>query len=504
MNKAAPAKKLKELLPVDASVGGVVVSRLQLDSRSVTAGDLFIALPGYTIDGREFIHDALEKGAVAVLAEAQGYSDVRQAQYPANVIWVEELRSQLGGIADSFYYSPSQSMRVFAVTGTNGKTTVSHLLTRLCALLGEPAAAIGTLGYGHPDQLVSLGNTTPDVITLHRILRELQDSGIASVAMEASSHGLDQSRLDSVTIHTAIATNLSHDHLDYHLTMDAYFEAKARLARWPGLRHLVINQDDAWIRKMAELAEADVKVVRFSMNPAENADVQLLASTYESDGIRMDVRVGDQCYSARTSLMGEFNIANILAVTAALWVEGFDIAAMFRLLENIPPVTGRMECLPHANRSAPVVVVDYAHTPDALAQALKSLRFHCRNRRLWCVFGCGGNRDKSKRPLMGKIAEDLADQVVVTTDNPRNELAAQILDEICAGITNRENIHVISDRAAAIAFAIQSAGEGDVVLLAGKGHENYQEIAGQRHYFSDHEVAMAALENRVGELRGMA
>lgn len=504
MNKAAKAKTLKDLLLVNEAMADVSVERLQLDSRHVRPGDLFIALPGYSIDGREFIFDALKKGAVAVLAESDGYAESRQSQFPVTVIWVPSLRQQLGAIADRFFDFPSSSLRIFAVTGTNGKTTASHLITRLCTTLGEPTAAIGTLGYGHPDHLVSLGNTTPDVISLHGILRELVDAGIKSVAMEASSHGLDQARLDNVQIRTAIATNLTRDHLDYHQTMEAYFDAKARIARWPGLRHLVINQDDEWMRTLAEVTAHDVSVVRFSMNAAEPAEVRLQDCVYEKHGIRMHILVQDQLYAVRTQLMGEFNIANILAVTAALWVEGFALEAVFRAMEQLPPVSGRMECLPADDAAAPVVVIDYAHTPDALTQALKSLRFHCSNSRLWCVFGCGGNRDKGKRPLMGKLAEALSDHVVVTTDNPRNESASQILDDICRGIDCMDHVSVIPERAAAIAHAIQSAGAGDVVLIAGKGHENYQEVAGQRHYFSDHEVAMTALKDRSGKIRGLA
>ncbi len=485
-------------------MGEASVERLQLDSRDIRRGDVFVALPGYSIDGREFIFDALQKGAVAVLAEAEGYPESRQLQFPVTVVWVHSLRQQLGAIADRFFDSPSSALRIFAITGTNGKTTVSHLLTRLCTTLGEPTAAIGTLGYGHPDHLVSLGNTTPDVISIHGILRELVDAGITSVAMEASSHGLDQARLDNVQIRTAIATNLTRDHLDYHQTMEAYFDAKARLARWPGLRHLVINQDDEWMRTLADVAAGDVSVVRFSLNPAEHADVRLQSCVYENHGIRMNILVQDQVYAVRTQLMGEFNIANILAVTAALWVEGFTLEAVFHAMEQMPPVAGRMECLPAVDAAAPVVVIDYAHTPDALAQALRSLRFHCSNSRLWCVFGCGGNRDTGKRPLMGKLAEALSDHVVVTTDNPRNEPASQIIDEICRGIDRMEHVSVIPDRAAAIAQAIQSADAGDVVLIAGKGHEKYQEIAGQRQYFSDHEVAMTVLKDRCGKIRGLA
>lgn len=496
MNESVAAKKLKDLLPVDSATREISVVRLQLDSRSVSTGDLFIALPGYKVDGREFIYDALRKGAAAVLAEAEGFSEARRTEFPANVIWVGSLNRELGAIADSFYDQPSSLMRIFAVTGTNGKTTVSHLLARLCSVLGEKSAAIGTLGYGHPDQLVALGNTTPDVISLHRILRELVNDGFHMAAMEASSHGLDQGRLDNVAISTAIVTNLTRDHLDYHHTMDAYFQAKARLVAWPGLRHLILNQDDAWVRKMAEAAPAGVQQIRFSLHENATAEVRLLACEYLARGISMKMAVGDNEFSVQTRLMGEFNIANILAVTAALWVEGFDLTKVFSALGELAPVSGRMECLPAAGQDAPVVVVDYAHTPDALEQVLTSLRKHCSHSRLWCVFGCGGNRDKGKRPLMGKIAAQRADQVVVTTDNPRDEQPGSIIDDICAGLAASPAITVIADRAAAIEFAIQSAKPGDVVLLAGKGHENYQEIAGQQMFFSDHEVAMAALNKR--------
>lgn len=497
MNKSIAAKKLKDLLPVvDSVAGGIVVARLQLDSRLVTDGDLFIALPGYKVDGREFVFDALKKGAAAVLAESSGYSASQMAAYPANVIWINSLKDRLGVIADRFFDSPSRALRVIAVTGTNGKTTVAHVTARVCASLGEKAATIGTLGYGHPDHLVDLGNTTPDVVTVHRILRELSDNGCHTVVMEASSHGLDQGRLNDVVISTAIATNLTRDHLDYHHTMDAYFQAKARIAQWPGLKHLILNDDDEWIRQMAVAAPQHVRVVRFSLQANSHAEVRLVHCDYLPQGIVMDIVVGDQSLTIHSHLMGEFNVANILAVTAALWVEGFALTDVASALAELKPVSGRMESLliDHIG-NAPTVVVDYAHTPDALMQALNALRKHCKEQRLWCVFGCGGNRDKGKRPLMGQIAAQLADQVVVTTDNPRDENPDDIINEICVGIAAQDQISVIGDRATAIQFAIASAGPGDVVLLAGKGHENYQEIAGQRFFFSDHEVAMSALKN---------
>lgn len=497
MNKSIAAKRLKDLLPVlDSDTGEIVVARLQLDSRCVTEGDLFIALPGYKVDGREFVFDALKKGAAAVLAESSGYSASHMAAYPANVVWMDSLKDHLGTIADRFFDSPSRALRVIAVTGTNGKTTVAHVTTRICASLGENAATIGTLGYGHPDHLIDLGNTTPDVVSVHRILRELSDGGCRTVVMEASSHGLDQGRMNDVVISTAIATNLTRDHLDYHHTMDAYFQAKARIAQWPGLKHLILNDDDEWIRQMAAAVPQHVRVVRFSLLANSNAEVRLVHCDYLPQGMVLDVIVGTQSLTIHTHLMGEFNVANILAVAAALWVEGFDLADVVAALAELKPVSGRMESLlVDSIGNVPTVVVDYAHTPDALMQALNALRKHCKAQRLWCVFGCGGNRDKGKRPLMGQVAAQLADQVVVTTDNPRDENPDDIINEICAGMTAQNQVSVIGDRATAIQFAIASAGPGDVILLAGKGHENYQEIAGQRFFFSDHEVAMNALKN---------
>lgn len=499
MNNSAAVITLGELLPVEGSAGSLVVASLQMDSRAVTKGDLFIALPGYRQDGRDYIFEALKQGASAVLSEASGYSLARRAEFPSNVVWVESLKSVLGTIADRFYAQPSRDMLVFAVTGTNGKTTVSHLLARLCSLSGIKTAALGTLGYGHPDQLIALGNTTPDVVAVHKILDELGNSGFGAIAMEASSHGLDQGRLDSVAIRTAIITNVTRDHLDYHHTMDAYFQAKARLVSWSGLHNLILNQDDALVRQMASVTPPGVRVVRFSLKADADADVRLLASEYHAQGMTLTMTVGNQTFSTKTQLMGEFNIANILAATAALWVEDFDVEAGLKALEMVKPVPGRMECLPSSGANLPVVVVDYAHTPDALAQVLTSLKKHCNGRRLWCVFGCGGNRDKGKRPLMGQIAEELADEVVVTTDNPRDELASNIIDEICAGMKTPLSASVITVRENAIQFAINAADAGDVVLLAGKGHENYQEIAGERIFFSDHQMALNALRIKASD-----
>lgn len=496
MNSHVRAKTLNQLLPVQCAAGDISVARIQLDSRKVAPGDLFIAIPGHSVDGREFIFDALKKGASSVLAESSGFAEDRRAEFPANVVWIEAVNRLMGQLADRFFDAPSRELRIFAVTGTNGKTTVSHLLARVCDFLDETAATVGTLGYGHPDHLIPLANTTPDVVSLHGILRTLRDQGCSVVTMEASSHGLDQGRLDEVRISTVIATNITRDHLDYHHTMEAYFQAKARIASWPGLRNLILNLDDPLVSRMAKMAQAGVRVVGFSLHGDSKAEVSLVGCEYYPQGMLLNIRVGQQDYQLNSRLMGEFNIANILAVTAALWVEGFSLDAVFAALSRVGPVLGRMECLPQLNIKLPVVVVDYAHTPDALEQVLKSLRKHCVNKRLWCVFGCGGNRDKGKRPLMGRIAETLADCVVVTTDNPRLENPDAIIKEIRSGMKTDSSASIIADRAAAIQYAIQSAAEGDVILLAGKGHENYQEIGSERFHFSDHEVAMAALQAR--------
>lgn len=496
MNNAVAVKRLHDLLSVDSGVGELPVSRLQIDSRAVVHGDLFIALPGYRVDGREFILKAISSGANAVLAESDGYSEARQLDFPNNVIWVNGLKRILGGIAHRFFEEPSARLRVIAVTGTNGKTTVSHLLAGILNLIGIPAGALGTLGYGHPDSLIPLENTTPDVISVHRILQELLLGGCQVVAMEASSHGLDQGRLDNVLISTAILTNITRDHLDYHQTMDAYCEAKARLVGWRSLRNLVVNQDDTLVMKIADAVPAGVKVVHYSLRKDSTAEVKLLECNYRSDGMCLTLSVGGEIFAANSLLMGEFNVANILAATAALWVEGFDIPRILDSFKQVKPVTGRMERLACDIKNAPVVVVDYAHTPDALSQVLSALRKHCSGK-LWCVFGCGGNRDKGKRPIMGAVAARLADHVIITTDNPRFESPSLIIDEICADLADAKNVTIIEHRAQAIQFAIASAKPGDVVLLAGKGHERYQEVGDQRLFFSDHQTAMAAIENLV-------
>ncbi|CBL44251.1 UDP-N-acetylmuramoylalanyl-D-glutamate--2,6-diaminopimelate ligase [gamma proteobacterium HdN1] len=497
MSARSREKRLGDLLAVEAEFADVMVSGLQQDSRKVQHGDLFVALKGHHVDGRDYIKDALKRGASAVLADRVGVSAEQVVNAHGNVIWRDDLRSELGDIASRFYDEPSKQMRVIAVTGTNGKTTVSHLLVRLLMRLGESAKTIGTLGYGHPDHLIPLANTTPDAIQLHEILAACREDGARFVAMEASSHGLDQGRLGCVEISTAVFTNITRDHLDYHQTMQAYWEAKAKLASWHGLRNLVLNADDAGVAKMAAVAEHGVKIVWFSLRADANVDVALVRCLYHPRGMSLDIRVKDEVYSFDTRLMGEFNVANILAVLAALVSEGFSASLVVDALKEIAPVKGRMDCLPHTSGAQlPAVVIDYAHTPDALQQALNALRHHCTTGKLWCVFGCGGDRDKGKRPLMGKIAASSADRVVVTSDNPRSEVPDVIIAEIRGGMEATDQVRLVTDRGEAIRDAIFLAAPEDVILIAGKGHEDYQEVRGVRSHFSDHEVAAAALLQR--------
>ncbi len=484
------AKSLRDLLAGIATVadGDIVVRGLALDSRRVRAGDAFIALQGATRHGIEFAPQALAQGAAVVLAERTE----RIAADPGHAIWIDDLRAQVGEIAARFFDRPSAALRVIGVTGTNGKTSIVQLLAAALEHLGARAATIGTLGAGLAGALAPGERTTPDAIAVHGLLAEFRDAGATHVAMEVSSHALDQGRVNAVDFAVAVFTNLTRDHLDYHGTMAAYGAAKAKLFAWPGLAAAVINADDAFGRELARTLPRGVQRLRYAI---ADGDAELRAS---------EVRTGDAGLAFRlhtpwgegavaSALLGQFNVYNLLAVAGALGALGYTFAQIRDALARLRPVAGRMQRLGGAD--APLVVIDYAHTPDALEQALTSLRAHCRGR-LTCVFGCGGERDRGKRPLMGAIAERLADRVIVTDDNPRGEDGDAIVAEILAGLARRERALVERDRAAAIAAAVGAARAGDVVLIAGKGHEPYQEIAGIRHPFDDAAIARRALEAR--------
>ena len=490
------ARPLSDLLagiaPADAlaASGGIVVRGLALDSRRVREGDAFFALQGGTRHGIEFAPAAIERGAAVVLAEAPPPSSALGPQPSA--LWIDNLHEQVGEIAARFFDRPSESLRVIGVTGTNGKTSIVQLLASALQGLGARAATIGTLGAGLVGAIREGERTTPDAIGVQALLAEFRDAGASHVAMEVSSHAVAQGRVNAVTFDVAAFTNLTRDHLDYHGTMEAYGAAKAKLFAWPHLRAAVINIDDAFGRELAAALPETVRGLSYGVDNAA-ADIGAADVRTSGEGLRFRLRTPWGEDEVATSLLGRFNVANLLAVAGCLGALGYGFAQIRDALAAARPVVGRMNRL--GGGGAPLVVVDYAHTPDALEQALANLRAHCAGR-LICVFGAGGERDQGKRPQMAAIAERLADRVIVTDDNPRNEDGDAIVAQIVAGFARREAVVVQRDRARAIALALGEAKAGDVVLIAGKGHEPYQEIAGIKHPFDDLDVARRVLEMR--------
>ncbi|HET7300711.1 MAG TPA: UDP-N-acetylmuramoyl-L-alanyl-D-glutamate--2,6-diaminopimelate ligase [Oleiagrimonas sp.] len=492
----SPSMTLRNLLAgvaEPAAAGDIVVSGLNLDSRQVRPGDAFVALKGGTTHGIEFAPKAVEQGAVVILAESSDESHIPSHESRVPTLWIDNLRHHLGAIAARFFDNPSSHLALIGVTGTNGKTSTVQMLAQALDLLGHRAASIGTLGTGLVGQLQAGERTTPDVISVHAQLAALRDAGASHVAMEVSSHALDQHRVDGVDFDVAVFTNLTRDHLDYHGTMQAYGEAKARLFGWPTLKAAVLNADDAFGRTLTENIDADVETLRTGVH---ETDVDVHAENVHAlaTGLAFHLRTPWGDAEVKTPLLGHFNVANLLAVTACLGALGESFERIVDVLGQLQPVPGRMSRL-GGHDDLPLLVVDYAHTPDALEQALTSLREHCAGR-LICVFGCGGERDVGKRPQMAAIAERLADRVIVTDDNPRGENGDAIVAAIMRGFTQPAAVRTERDRARAITLALDEAAMGDVVLVAGKGHETYQEVAGERHPFDDLAVARAAMEVR--------
>ncbi len=486
----------------DPAHGDIVVRGLTLDSRRVRPGDAFVALAGATHHGIEFAPDAIVRGAVAVMAEQAGTGNgergtaqtrdpaVPGSPFPVPVVWVENLRAQLGAIAANFYADPSADLTVVGVTGTSGKTSTVQFLAQAFTALGRCAATIGTLGAGLDGALHAGARTTPDVIQVHALMAQFRADGATHVAMEVSSHALDQRRVDGVHFDVAVFTNLSRDHLDYHKTMAAYGAAKAKLFAWPALAAAVINVDDAFGRTLVAKVTPGARVVRCGIASAD-AEVRARDLVTHADGVDFVLTTPWGEAGVHSRLLGRFNVANLLAVAAVLGVLAVPFDALHAALENLQPVAGRMNRL--GGGKWPLIVVDYSHKPDPLEQVLQTLREHSAGR-LICVFGCGGERDAGKRPLMGAIAERLADVVIVTDDNPRGEDGDAIVAAIVAGMQAPAQATIERDRARAIGLAIARANAGDVVLIAGKGHEAYQEVAGVKRPFDDLAVARATLE----------
>jgi len=488
------------------AVGALGIRRLINDSRAVRPGDTFVAYPGQSRDGREFIPQALARGAASVLWERAGFR--WNPRWRAPNLGVRQLRRNAGEIASRVHGRPSARLHVIGVTGTNGKTTCSQWIAQALTRCGRRCAVIGTLGYGVRAPLRPLANTTPDALWLHAQLAEFARRGAQAVAMEVSSIGLDQDRVAGVEFDVALFTNLSRDHLEYHRTMRRYGEAKARLFAWQTLRHAVVNLDDDFGAALARgIGRPGLEVIGYGFTAARGAPLARVTGSNlvtSARGVSFDAKTPWGAARVTSPVLGRHNAYNLLGTLAVLLASGVTLRKAVAALSALTPVPGRLQRVGGGPR--PLVVVDYAHTPDALEQALTTLRGLLNSNasrltphtsRLICVFGCGGERDRGKRPQMGRVAAALADRVVITSDNPRGEDPRQIIEDIVGGVRRAGGGMAIEpDRRAAILRAVQEARRGDIVLLAGKGHEEYQEIRGARRPFSDAAVAREAVERR--------
>ena len=477
---------------------------LRTDSRQLVAGDAFIAWPGAAVDGRSFVPQALTRGAVACLVEQDGASAFALDAH--HVASYAGLKADAGLIAAQFYGQPSQTLPVVAVTGTNGKTSTAWWLAQALGVLpaGQalPCGVIGTLGVGQPPHVLSTGLTTPDPVRVQQTLRQFVDQGLRACAMEASSIGIEEQRLAGTQLQVAVFTNFTQDHLDYHGSMEAYWVAKRKLFAWPGLAHAVVNIDDGYGAALADELAGTLDLWTVSSQQPARLRAQQLRHT--ASGMAFEVVEGDVSCTLQSQVIGHYNVSNLLGVIAAMRCLGVPLAAAVAACSTLLPVPGRMECV--GGQDEPLVAIDYAHTPDALAQALQALRpmAQARAGQLWAVFGCGGDRDASKRPLMGAIAAQHADRVVVTSDNPRSERPEAIVAQILLGLVDNKGVDVEVDRALAIRSSVSQAAANDVILLAGKGHEETQELAGVKHPFSDRAHALAALQARQTTVGGAA
>ncbi|MEM6937151.1 MAG: UDP-N-acetylmuramoyl-L-alanyl-D-glutamate--2,6-diaminopimelate ligase [Pseudomonadota bacterium] len=479
-------KLVSELI---ASAPPVSVSGITVDSRQVERGDLFVALAGATTHGLAYVQQAIERGCAAVLWEFTEGQRAPTLAVPH--LGVEGLSDRLSELAGIFYDHPSRVLTVIGVTGTNGKSSCVEFIAQALSRRGLRAGTVGTLGSGVVgEERRPLGLTTPDAATVQRELARLRDAGCTHVAIEVSSHALDQGRAKALRIAVALVTNISRDHLDYHGSMARYIAAKARLLSDFCPIFAVLNVDDDAFGAMTESLCGDTRLMTFGRG---RADIQALEIRFDADGSAFLLRAGGRSRPVKTRVLGDFNIANLLAVSAVLLaLDGtLPLTELAELLGSLTPPAGRMELISEAGQ--PTVVIDYAHTPDALAQALAALRSHCGGE-LYCVFGCGGDRDPGKRPMMGAAAEDGADHVIVTSDNPRSEPAERIIEQVLAGMRDAGQVLSISDRREAIATAVRAAAPEDTILVAGKGHEDHQEIDGQRLPFDDRAVARELLE----------
>lgn len=477
-----------------------------MDSRQVKPGDLFIAVPGLTVDGRDYIEQAITDGAVAVLAECDSAASAEIQTKKQNkkipIIAFPKLQTMVGYIAARFFDNPSKNIPVIGITGTNGKTSVSHFIAQILSYCSKPCGVIGTLGAGivpFEKSLLSEEGTTPDAIAVQRTLSTLQKKGATAVAMEVTSHALDQNRVVGVEFDTVIFTNLTRDHLDYHPDMQAYGEVKRKLFTEFKSKHSIINLEDKFGLELFEdlkLAHPERNIIGYTMGFSKGEAGLITANNVVLDnhGIRANVKTPWGEGELQCNLLGQFNLSNLLAALAAVCIQGIPLVKVLEAIRSIKTVPGRMMRVGE-NQPGPLVIVDYAHKPDALAQVLEALRSHCKGQ-LWCVVGCGGDRDRGKRPLMAAIGESLSDHLYLTQDNPRTEDPKQIMAEMIQGLKNPEKAIIEYDRKNAIELAIKNAKNTDIVVVAGKGHEAYQIIGIEKIPFSDLSVVEAALQRR--------
>jgi len=499
-------KKLISLLPQslpprlsnENDLAAIAIRDLSLDSRAVKSGDLFFACVGTKMDGRRYVDQAITAGAVAVLQEAEENQPMIIWRGDVPIINVKRLNEQVSEIASAFYDHPSQKLFMIGLTGTKGKTSCSHLLANALMRLGRKSAVIGTMGsgiYGEPYD-TSCHQTTPDPIFVQALLHRFVNEKVDAVVMEASSHALHQHRVKAVDFKIGMFTNLTRDHFDYHETAENYAAAKHLLFEMPSLEAGVFNLDDPIGEQWAHEFKSHYKVCGYTLSASRCVDdlwvVCARKIEFHARGFTLDLKTPWGEASVTCALLGAFNVSNVLAVIATLGLMGYSLAAIVETVEQFTTVPGRMQLI-GGKHHQPLVVIDFAHTPDALEKALQAVRTHCRGK-LICVFGCGGNRDRGKRPMMGRIAETLADQVIVTNDNIRFENPIVIVQDILAGCEHPEKIAVEHDRRAAIHRAIEQALPDDVILLAGKGHENYQVIGDQYLPFSELEIVEEVLK----------
>lgn len=494
--RITPSPSLAELLQGYAQAPSIPVSGIASDSRQLGEDYLFLACQGLSSHGIDFLEEAIAAGVCAIAWDSST-TDAPVVSGDVAMIGVADLAAHLGEIANRFYGRPSANMKVFGVTGTNGKTTVAWMIAQCLQRLGHKCAYLGTLGFGVAELQGGDDMTTPPAVEMHQRLASFVAAGAEAAAIEVSSHALSQERVNGVRFESALFTNLTRDHLDYHKNMHDYFESKVRLFLECDTRNRIVNLDSDFGTELAARCDQNVVTVSTEFNRVANGRpyvfVRSVVASDKGSNISFTSSWGDGQFVL--PLPGDFNVANAAIVLALLLTQGVSVAGACAALAGVDAPPGRMQ---RVAADGAAVYIDYAHTPNAIDVTLRALRLHGRGK-LWCVFGCGGDRDAGKRPLMGRRAERLADQVVITSDNPRGEDPQHIIDEIYAGLVHPESAVIIEDRAAAIAWAISQADASDIVLIAGKGHEKFQQVGDERLRFSDYAVALAALEAGTGQ-----